>query len=254
MNIQRIEKIPSTHTALKTGAIILPPFTMLIAHEQTAGRGQRGNHWEAEPGLNLTFSFFLKPVPVPPAQQFIISEAFALAFVDTLAEYDIRATIKWPNDIYVGDKKIVGILIDHSLTGTNIDHSLLSAGLNINQTRFLSDAPNPTSMLLERPGNPYDIPNDIPYDIQEVTARLAQNIEQRLHRHIYGKETPHEQFMQHLYRNDGAFHLYQDNIKEEEIRATIADVAPDGLLTLTLPDNSKRQYRFKEVTFLLPQP
>lgn len=243
MNIQRIEKISSTHTALKTGAVTLPSMTMLIAHEQTAGRGQRGNHWEAAPGLNLTFSFFLEPVPIPPVRQFIISEAFALAFVDTLASYGIDATIKWPNDIYVGDRKISGILIDHSLTGSSIDRSLMSAGLNINQTRFISDAPNPTSMLLEKGNAPFDIP--------QVTALLADNIERRLQRHIYGKETPHDEFMRHLYRNDGAFYLFHDNIQDEEITAAIAGVAPDGLLTLTLSDGSQRQYRFKEVSFTL---
>lgn len=243
MRFHHIDTITSTHNALKSGEITLPPRTMLLAREQTAGRGQRGNSWEAQPGKNLTFSLYISPVPVPPLKQFVISEAFALAFVDLLEELGLRATIKWPNDIYVGDCKICGILIEHSLTGSTIDRTILSAGLNVLQTRFLSDAPNPTSILTE-------LKREIP-DISVLTRSLAQKIDSRLDRHIYGNESPHEEFMQRLYRGDGKPYPFHDNKNDEDILASIAAVAPDGTLTLRLDDGSLRDYLFKEVTFII---
>ncbi|MDE6294441.1 MAG: biotin--[acetyl-CoA-carboxylase] ligase [Muribaculaceae bacterium] len=246
MQYHHVRTIPSTHNALKSNPPAIPPKTMLIAREQTAGRGQRGNSWEAEPGMNLTFSLYIIPVPVPPARQFLISEAFALAFTDLLDDYGISATIKWPNDIYVGDSKICGILIEHSLTGNRIERTILSAGLNVNQTRFLSDAPNPTSILLQPAyagGNPLDI--------NLLTSRLAQKIEARLDRHIYGDETPHDQFMQRLYRADNRLYPFRDNLNGETVSARISDVAPDGRLTLSLDTGEERSYLFKEVAFIL---
>lgn len=246
MQYHYIDSIPSTHNALKNNSPAIPPMTMLIAHGQTAGRGQRGNSWESEPGRNLTFSLYISPVPTPPAEQFLISEAFALAFTDLLDDYGIPATIKWPNDIYVDDGKICGILIEHSLTGSHIERTILSAGLNVNQTRFVSDAPNPTSMMMQP-----RYAGGVAIDLDTLTSRLAQKIESRLERHIYGKETPHEEFMRHLYRADGKLYQFRDNLIGQTVSARISDVAPNGRLTLTLDDGSVRSYLFKEVSFIL---
>ena len=113
---------------------------MVTAYRQTAGQGQRGNSWEAEPGKNLTFSILYRPAGLPPMAQFAMSEAVALAVVDFLGVHGLEAKVKWPNDIYVGDRKICGILIRHSITATCVDYSVIGVGINANQTEFLSDA------------------------------------------------------------------------------------------------------------------
>ena len=84
------------------------------AERQTAGRGQRGHSWTSAEGENLTFSLVLEPRFLPVGEQFLLSEAVALALTDTFADFGIDTRIKWTNDIYVGDRKLVGILIEHS--------------------------------------------------------------------------------------------------------------------------------------------
>ena len=113
---------------------------------QTAGRGQRGHEWHSRKGENLSFSVVLEPTFVPIAKQFSVSEVVALSLVDMLAEYGIDAKIKWTNDIYAGDKKLVGILIEHSLAQTSLRRTIVGVGINVNQTEFDASLPNPVSM------------------------------------------------------------------------------------------------------------
>ena len=122
---------------------------VLVADYQTAGRGQGTNSWESERGQNLTCSLGFSPDGVKASRQYILSMAIAVALTETLAGLPHPVSIKWPNDIYVGDKKICGILIENMLKGEHIRHCIIGIGLNINQKRFVSDAPNPTSMALE---------------------------------------------------------------------------------------------------------
>ncbi len=130
-----------------------PHGLVVAAREQTAGRGQRGNTWESGPGLNLSFSIVLRPGDLHAVRQFCISEAVALAVAETVEEelrsngVDDPVYVKWPNDIYVGDRKICGILIENTVTGTHIDKSVVGIGLNVNQREFHSDAPNPVSII-----------------------------------------------------------------------------------------------------------
>ena len=90
---------------------------VICAERQTAGRGQRGHTWTSPEGVNLLFSVVLCPTFLPAGEQFLLSQAVALALVDTLGTCGIDARIKWTNDIYAGDRKLVGILIEHHLAG-----------------------------------------------------------------------------------------------------------------------------------------
>lgn len=146
MNLRLLESVDSTNNYAKANAASLPSPTMVVAREQTAGRGQRGNSWESEPGANLTFSVFVRLPEFPARRQFAVSEAVALAVADTLGVFGVQAKVKWPNDIYVGDRKICGILIEHALMGAELMHTVIGVGINVNQKRFLSPAPNPVSM------------------------------------------------------------------------------------------------------------
>ena len=122
------------------------PFLLLTADYQTAGRGQRGTHWEAARGENLLFGIRLHPHAVRPSRQFLLSEVQALAVAETLEEIVGGIRVKWPNDIYWLDTKICGMLLEHTLVGPQIDTTITGVGLNVNQVVFESDAPNPMSL------------------------------------------------------------------------------------------------------------
>lgn len=244
--------VHSTNTYVSQNAGALPIPCVVRAVEQTAGRGQRGNTWEAEPGLNLTLSFHLRPEGILPREQFAVSEAIALAVCDTLAHYNIPARIKWPNDVYVDDRKICGILIEHSLYGMEIRHTIAGIGLNVNQNRFVSDAPNPVSMT-QLTGRSYDL--------DEVADILGGAVERRMKSVALSApaghcDTPcraemHREFMRTLWRGEGEW-PFRDTANGELFRASIADVSPEGFLTLHPSDGTPpRRYAFKEVAFLL---
>jgi BirA family biotin operon repressor/biotin-[acetyl-CoA-carboxylase] ligase len=110
---------------------------VVITENQFAGKGQRGNTWVAEAGKNLTLSVLFKPTFLLPSKQFYMSMACSLAVADWLVGINIKdVKVKWPNDVYVGNKKIAGILIENQIRGVSIQHSVWGIGININQTNF----------------------------------------------------------------------------------------------------------------------
>ena len=121
----------------------------VTTNEQTKGRGQVGNIWESNKGENITCSIIIRPNMIEIADQFNISIAVSLAIASVLEEYLPGVSIKWPNDIYVRNNKICGILIENSLIGSCIESSIIGIGLNVNQTKFSASIPNPTSLAIE---------------------------------------------------------------------------------------------------------
>ena len=152
-----LERVDSTNDEARRQISEIDNLSVVSALEQTKGRGQRGNRWSSQPGENLTFSLVVKDFRIKANEQSAISQATALSLVDLLSRHEIKARIKWPNDIYAGDEKICGILIENSLKGSEIDWSIIGIGLNVNQTAFPEDLPNPTSMkLCTGNSNPYN--------------------------------------------------------------------------------------------------
>ena len=147
-----LERVDSTNDEARRHISEIDNLSVVSALEQTKGRGQRGNRWSSQPGENLTFSLVVKDFRIKANEQSAISQTTALSLTDLLSRHEIKARIKWPNDIYAGDEKICGILIENSLKGSEIDWSIIGIGLNVNQTIFPSDLPNPTSMSLENRG------------------------------------------------------------------------------------------------------
>lgn len=241
MNVIVIPSTPSTNAWLAENADSLEAPCMARAIEQTAGRGQRGNSWESQPGMNLTASVLLHPEGVEPRCQFVISEAVALAVVDMLAAYGVEAKVKWPNDIYVADRKICGILIEHSILGSAITRTIAGIGVNINQTLFVSDAPNPVSLAMLTGRHT---------SIAEAAARLGDALERRMAM-TASPERLHEEFLARLWRGDGALYPFFDKLRGMEMQARIAGIDPDGMLTLADADGNTRRYAFKEVEFLI---
>lgn len=224
-----LDSCTSTNSALPADA---PHGEAVMALEQTAGRGQRGNHWEAEPGLNVTMSVMLRPQGLEARRQFEVSEAVALAVVDLLDTLGVAdVAVKWPNDIYVGDRKICGILIENALEGCMIARSIAGVGLNVNQRMFRSDAPNPVS-LWQLQGREYDI------------RALAEELVQRMVR-LLGEGNLHARYISRLWRGKG---LWQWQLPSGELfEAEVADVLPTGHLCLRSATDV-RTFAFKEVS------
>lgn len=131
---------------------------VISAMEQTEGKGQNQNRWESQAGENLTISILVQPYGLLSSKQFMLNKIASLAVKDfmksQLSETDIR--IKWPNDIYSDNKKLAGILINNTITGSDIIWTIIGVGINVNQTLFLSDAPNPVSLKMIS-GTHYDL-------------------------------------------------------------------------------------------------
>lgn len=128
-----------------------PEGTLVVANEQTGGRGQRGKTWYAEPGKNLTLTYILRPVSLRIADQFLLNKAIAIAVARTAELISPAAfiRIKWPNDIFLENRKLAGILVETAVKGSQIVSCLAGIGLNVNQTVFPEESGNPISLSME---------------------------------------------------------------------------------------------------------
>lgn len=223
-----IEECGSTNAALDREAA---HGDALLALAQTAGRGQRGNTWESAPGQNITMSIMLRPEQLPVNRQFELSEAVALGVADLLDKTGIEGVkVKWPNDIYVGDRKICGILIENTLGGAMIVRSIAGVGLNVNQTEFVGSAPNPVSMK-QLTGKDYDI--------CELAEQLVGCVMARLE---CGAANNHADYRDRLWRGTGEW-TWQ-TADGEAFTAAVVEVLADGRLLLT---GRPEPFGFKEV-------
>lgn len=218
---------------LADGALVFADF-------QTVGRGQRGTSWEAESGKNLLFSIMIHPAHIEPVEHFIISQTIALAVVQSLDEYISGAEIKWPNDIYMGDKKLCGILIENDLQDGRIMNSTIGVGLNVNQLEFKSDAPNPISMA-QIAGKTFEL-RHLLEKIQYNFMRLYDSV-------LIGREEIESLYMERLYRKKG-FYRYSDQA-QNLFEAKIRGVQRDGMFVLELKDGEIKKFVFKEINYIL---
>ena len=238
--IRRFDSLASTNSAI--AADDPPHGTVYITDCQTAGRGQRGNSWEARPGLNLTFSILLRPHTIYPAGAFAVSMLTSLSIADALSDLlnGRDVLIKWPNDIYVDDLKLCGILIENSLT-SRIERSIVGIGINVNQRTFVSDAPNPVSMATIA-GHDFSLDNVL----DTVISRILSDFD--AYEANPSIESLTVRYRARQWRGSG-IHRWRDNITGEIFDAAVASIAPDGMLTLdTIPP---RTYAFKEVAHVL---
>ncbi len=196
---------------------------------QTAGRGQAGNGWESEEGKNLLCSILLPP----NKNLYFLNIAIGVALLRVIGE---DFTIKWPNDIYFGDKKVAGILIENAIIGNEIKYSIAGIGLNVNQTTFVSDAPNPVSLKQIR-GQEYDIERLMNH-LFETVQRVLNESEQEVWTY----------YKSHLYRREG-FWPFED--KDGPFEAAIKDVLPTGEILLEDKKGQERIYHFKQVRYVI---
>ena len=229
----------------------------LYAGYQTAGRGQTGNGWESEEGKNLLCSILVerqKTAAIKEESPFYLNVTVSVA-VHRLLSQELMAksqqlTVKWPNDLYWQDKKMAGILIENAIIGNEVKYSIAGIGLNINQTEWKSDAPNPVS-LKQITGKEYNI--------DEQMKSLAHAIKEVL-------SEPEEEvwayYKAHLYRKDGFWPFVEREVSiapttnaqanaDSQFMARIADILPTGEMVLEDPEGIRKKYHFKEIRFVV---
>ena len=230
----------------------LPHLYTIRTDFQTAGRGQAGNSWESEEGKNLLFSTLLRYDRILAAEQWRLSMLVAVTLWDTLAKYlpQEQLTIKWPNDIYFGDKKLVGILIENSLSGQYVGYSIVGIGVNVNQTAWLSNAPNPVSMK-EITGENYD-----------VETLMNEWILSLKSWEIVPVEDIRAAYLAHLYRREGWYPYVEREVSltptaiaregiDDSFLAEFVNVTEQGELLLRLQNKEEKKYHFKQIRFVL---
>lgn len=215
-------------------------FIVVTADYQTAGRGQKGTSWESEAGKNLLLGILLRPTFLHPQEQFYLSEICALALVETLNTYADGFTIKWPNDIYYGNRKVSGMLLEHTLLGATLSQTIVGIGLNVNQQTFFSDAPNPMS-LLQILGK--EVCRET---VLNAFLQRFQTYYQHLERQDFS--AIHKSYLHHLYRRN-EWAKFRDEIATFEGR--IVDVEHTGRLVIEKPDGTLRKFAFKEVAYVI---
>jgi BirA family biotin operon repressor/biotin-[acetyl-CoA-carboxylase] ligase len=234
-----LERVDSTNSyCIQLAEKGEPEGLVVAAYFQEQGRGQRGNTWDSDEGMNLTFSILLRPTFMKAEEQFEVSKVIALSICDWLKINGIEACIKWPNDIYVGEKKIAGILIENSFSSSQLDVSVVGIGLNLNQTIFSPKIPNPTSMKLIK---------GIQYRPEIVLRELLVSIQMRYLQLKYGlSQKVADDYLKTLFR----FETFSSYSRAGELfKAKIIGIKPTGELILETEQGEQKSYGFKEVYF-----
>lgn len=230
----------------------MPHMYTIRTDYQTAGRGQAGNSWESEEGKNLLYSSLLRYDGLKVVEQWRLSMLVAVTWWEVLAKYlpKEQLAIKWPNDIYWGERKLVGILIENSMMGQNVGHSIVGVGVNVNQTDWRSDAPNPISMK-QITGDEYNVEqllDDWIAAMKSWEVRTTEDIRRR--------------YMQQLYRRTG-WHKYVErevstaptsianDMVEGAFMAELVDITEQGELVLRKENNEEKSYHFKQIRFVI---
>ncbi|MCQ2345447.1 MAG: biotin--[acetyl-CoA-carboxylase] ligase [Paludibacteraceae bacterium] len=220
---------------------------------QSAGRGQTGNGWESEMGKNLLFSYLLREPDVPIQQQFDISARVCVTLYNVLLPLlDNRLSVKWPNDIYYGNDKLAGILIEHILVSGRIWRTIIGIGINLNQTDFISDAPNPIS-LKKITGNTYSpdkLMQDYLKEWKKTAAVPAEELRELYRGMLYRKEGFYP-YMERVVDVTPTSICRTEDAHQSVFMAEIEDITPQGELVLRTQKGETRIYHFKQIRFVI---
>lgn len=242
-NLKIADSLPSTNEYIKEEIAKSTPFeagTVILAKEQTKGRGQRNNSWNSRKNENLTFSYILYPTFLSPLSQFYLTVSVSLALVKFLKQYIPDVFIKWPNDIMAGNKKICGILIENTIRGNKIKHSIVGIGLNVNQTLFENSLKQATSIkaYLNSKQN---------FELLKLAKKLFGFLSEEYY--TLQTKNPHDllaAYNKHLFRKNEEKPYIIDN---KSFNASIIAVKEDGLLRLKIGEHIYK-YASKEVKYV----
>ena len=217
-------------------------LSVVAVVNQTAGRGQRGNRWFSAPGDNLTFSLLLRPESLPAREVMALTCFATLAVREALREAGVPAVIKWPNDIYVGKRKICGMLVENGLDGADIAWSVIGIGINLNQTEFPGGVLNPTSLkrLTGKTYDPAAFLESLCHGLESWLPSLQTEESRKGLRGIYEQDL----FQKNLLAR------YREIATGKEFMGTILGITPEGLLRIEA-EGRERTFGFKEVSYIL---
>lgn len=241
-----LDEIGSTNDYLKSQLSNfkpLPEWSAIMAKNQTNGRGQRENSWIVEPNSNLTFSFVLFPNYLNLQQHFIINMLISLGIIDWLKFLNIIATIKWPNDILIGNKKIAGILIENISNSKEIKQSVIGIGVNVNQKQFLEDLQHTASSLFKESGIFIE---DLESACLDLLASIYNRVENYKNNSLSNIDLLKE-YNNSLFRRDILASYSSNNIT---FQAILTKVDENGQLYL-LKNNKEITFYFKELVFVM---
>ncbi|MFY0606359.1 MAG: biotin--[acetyl-CoA-carboxylase] ligase [Cyclobacteriaceae bacterium] len=210
---------------------------LIHTDHQIKGKGQRGNMWESSPGQNLLFSMYLKPKSLQPKDIYLINIIAGLAVLSAIeSDVDIRAELKWPNDLYLNDFKAGGVLIESCLNAGMIESMVVGIGINVNQTEFGN--PNATSLfkVTNQAIDRLELLEDIVVQFEKYYLKLRSN--------------RRSEIMQEYYSNmrwRGEEHIFEDS--EGSFKGEILGVDDSGKLVVKTNDRSRR-FDVKEITFM----
>lgn len=222
-----------------------PEGTLIYTFDQQNGRGQRGNTWDSEPNKNATLSYILYPTFLSADKQFLLNKITCLAVSDLMAETlqisqkTQTINIKWPNDIYVGNKKIAGILIENTLRENSIKSSVIGIGINVNQTTFKSNI-NATSLASL---------TNTSHDLMHCIERLSEFMEARyLQLKANKSELIDTEYLQKLYQLNEWKNYTSNN---EIFEGKIMGVSPYGKLRVQLRSEEVKEFYLQEIGFII---
>lgn len=216
--------------------------SVVFAHEQTAGKGMGANVWESSVGENLTFSMGIDLSFLKAADQFLLSQAVPLGLLgvlDTMLPHD-QLTVKWPNDLFYGDRKLCGILINSTIHGMAMGVSVIGVGLNVNQMRFCDWPTHPVSMKMI-------LGEDVP--LESLLRRLVEAVDRRVQqlRTAEGVVQIRDGYLNRLYRYRTWADYEVDGLR---IKRMITGIDGFGRLE-TLDESGERfVYDLKEIKFV----
>jgi BirA family biotin operon repressor/biotin-[acetyl-CoA-carboxylase] ligase len=217
----------------------VPDLYAVYADFQTAGRGAGSNTWHSSRGLNILTSICFDS-GLAAADQFVFNLWFATSTRLFLSKYVPEVLIKWPNDMYVHDRKLAGDLTEHSVSGGRLDFTVAGIGINVNEERFPETIPHPTSLYLETGQH---------YDIDTLMDEYLSLLRERRPLLCTDHATElREEYLSHLYRLNEP-HPYI--IHGQQITGIIRDIDRFGRLVLELPDGKQEAYGFKEVGYCI---
>ena len=246
--IIRLDTVDSTNRYLRDEADVLwnecaaeKRFVVVVAGHQTAGRGQRGNKWCSNAGENLLFSILVRPgEQLRVDKQFLLSQVVALSLHDTMKCYGIDAKLKWPNDIYVENRKLAGILVELDYSGAFVEQAIIGIGINVNQELFPQMDRIPVSMKMLFGRN---------LGINDVLATALEFFEHYYSQMLYGNREALVAEYSRLLLGYKELRSFVDS--EGCFDAVIEGVEGDGHLLLRRCDGILSRYAFKEVEQLL---
>ena len=242
-NLLTLKEVDSTNSFLKnllSNSKPLPEGTVIMAESQFAGRGQQDNQWHSEPGKNLTFSLLLTPTFLKVLDQFDLTRAISLGVFDALAPIlGDQLKIKWPNDIYYGDRKFGGMLIENMIQGGQIKNAIIGIGLNVNQENFPPGAANATSIKqILHEG----------YNLNTLLSEICSHIEAWYLKLKAGKtELVRNAYLKRLYWLNENKRFRTGNTLFE---GTIKTVRDNGILVIENNKGDELEFSLKEIEFL----